>query len=428
VAVGISIRYALALGLHLRNGDQTVEIIRKERLVQTWWALQTFEGSLCTMLGRPSSVAEEYCSVPLPLPAPMEQLADENTASYWNDRKEDGGKIYNDNAAGFDPPRSELCSAGSFLRCLVNINKIGQNAMISLYSATPMSKSWKDTQEKIAGLCNELETWATNLPMGLNFTQPTIDGGFMRERLMLQMSYIRAKILITRPCLCRLDERIPEQTKHSSDFNDEMARSCVSAAKTLADILPVQASAAYLYQTGPWWSMTHHLMQALTVLLLELSCDSVHDPESEEILPKVKKLIRWLRVLRKNDEVAGRAHDVGFGVLQDLASRTDTDTDISDLLQEDAPPPARSNSQNSSATSVCDHFQQSFTGVFNCDSGMSRQSMFAFSPRTDQGGLQVAEAAGSASNLPVGLETPGISFGNVFSTLYDERDHIFSHF
>lgn len=249
----------------------------------------------------------------------------------------------------------------------------------------------------------------------------------MRERLMLQMSYIRAKILITRPCLCRLDERIPEQTKHSSDFNDEMARSCVSAAKTLADILPVQASAAYLYQTGPWWSMTHHLMQALTVLLLELFCDSVHDPESEEILPKVKKLIRRLRVLRKNDEVAGRAHNVGFGVLQDLASRTDTDIDISDLLQEDAPPPARSNSQ-SSATSVCDHFQQSFTGVFNYDSGMSRQSMFAFLPRTDQGGLQVAEAAGSASNLPVGLETPGISFGNAFSTLYDERDYIFSHF
>jgi hypothetical protein len=59
---------------------------------------------------------------------------------------------------------------------------------------------------------------------------------------------------------------------------------------------------------------------------------------------------------------------------------------------------------------------------------MSRQSMFAFPPRTDQGGLQVAEAAGSASNLPVGLETPGISFGNAFSTLYDERDHIFSHF
>jgi hypothetical protein len=310
----------------------------------------------------------------------------------------------------------------------VNINKIGQNAMISLYSATLMSKSWKDTQGRIAGLCNELEMWATNLPLGLNFTQPTVDGGFMRERLTLQMGYIRAKILITRPCLCRLDERIPEQTKHSSDFNDEMARGCVSAAKTLADILPVQASAAYLYQTGPWWSMTHHLMQALTVLLLELSCDSVHDPESEEILPKVKKLIRWLRVLRKNDEVAGRAHDVGFGVLQDLASRTDTDTDISDLLQEDAPPPASSNSQSSSATSVCDHFQQSFTGVFNYDTGMSRQSMFAFPPRTDQGGLQVAEAAGSATNLPIELDTPATFFGNAFSTLYDERDHILSHF
>jgi hypothetical protein len=93
VAVGISIRYALALDLHLRNGDQTVEIARKERLVHTWWALQTFEGSLCTMLGRPCLVADDYCSVPLPLPAPMEQLADENMTSYWNNRKEGGGKV-----------------------------------------------------------------------------------------------------------------------------------------------------------------------------------------------------------------------------------------------------------------------------------------------------------------------------------------------
>jgi hypothetical protein len=280
----------------------------------------------------------------------------------------------------------------------------------------------------MAGLWDELEMWAANLPPGLNFTQPTVGGGFLRESFILQMSYIRVKILITRPCLCRLDDRIPEQSKDSSNFNNKMARNCVSAAKTLTDILPVHASAAYLYQIGPWWSMTHHLMQALAVLLLELSYDAVHDPPGEEILPKVKKLIRWLRVLKRNNRVARRAHDLGFGVLQDLASRTDLDIDISDLMQEDAPSPARSNSQSSSAPGVRDHFQQSFTGVSSYDSGMSHQSMFPFPPRTYQGGLQVPEAASSATNLPLGLETPGTSFGNAFSTLHDEQNRIFSHF
>jgi hypothetical protein len=59
VAIGIALRHALALGLHLRNEDETMEIAEKERLVHTWWALQTFEGSLSIMLGRPSDKVGE---------------------------------------------------------------------------------------------------------------------------------------------------------------------------------------------------------------------------------------------------------------------------------------------------------------------------------------------------------------------------------
>jgi hypothetical protein len=178
VVAGIALRYALALGLHLRNEDQTVEIVRKERLAQTWWALQTFEGSLNMMLGRPSPVAEDYCSTPLPLPVSMEQSPMENMAFYWNNRGR-GGKFYDDNAAGFDLPFPELYGTGSLLRCLVNITNIGQRAMTGLYSARITNKSWKDVQGTIAGLCNELD-----------FTQPNNGGGFTRERLIVQISYL----------------------------------------------------------------------------------------------------------------------------------------------------------------------------------------------------------------------------------------------
>jgi hypothetical protein len=379
VAIGISIRYALALGLHLRNEDQTINVVKKERLVHIWWALQILEGSLSIMLGRPSLVVEDIYSTPLPLPVSMEQLTDDKMAGYWNNH---GGrdKVYDDNAAGVDLSTFETCNAGSLLRCLANLSKMEQRTITGLYSARLMSKSWQDTQRTMAGLWDELEMWAVNLPLGLNFTQPIVGGSFMRERFILQMSYIRVKILITRPCLCRLDKRIPEQTKDSSNFNNKMARNCVRAAKTFTDILPVQASAAYLYRIGPWWSMTHHLMQALTVLLLELSYDTVHDPESEAIVPRVKKLIRWLRVLKRSNRVAGRAHDLGFGVLQDLSSRLNID--ISDLLQGNSPPPARPSSQSSSTTDYHDQFQQSLTGVVNYDSRMSHQSTFAFTPHT----------------------------------------------
>jgi hypothetical protein len=94
VAIGITHRYALALGLHLSTEDQTVKMVRKERLVQTWWALQTFEGDLSMMLGRPSFVAEDCPLTPLPLASIIQPLSDEYMASYWKDGEED--RVYDD--------------------------------------------------------------------------------------------------------------------------------------------------------------------------------------------------------------------------------------------------------------------------------------------------------------------------------------------
>jgi hypothetical protein len=257
VTIGIALRYALALGLHLSNEDQTVEIARKERLVQTWWALQTFEGDLSMMLGRPSLVVKDHYSTPLPLASIREQLSHENMASYSKDC-EGWDQVYNDIAAGFDPPSPGLHSAGLLLSCLANVNTIVQDVMTSLYSATSTNRSWKEKQETIAGLCEELEIWSANLPPWLNALQPSVNGGFTRERLIIRMNYIRVKIMITRPCLSILASRTPKQTKITSEFNDAMARKCVDAAKTLVDILPDQPNATYLYHICPWWSIPEH--------------------------------------------------------------------------------------------------------------------------------------------------------------------------
>lgn len=226
----------------------------------------------------------------------------------------------------------------------------------------------------VSGLCGELETWITTLPLDLNFTSPNNSGHFMHERQIVHMSYIRVKILITRPCLCRLDSRISEQSKVSDVFNKEMVRMCVDAAKTFTDILPDYTTAAQSIQAGPWWYLVHHVMQALKALLLELSYGTVHVPESGDILLKIKMLIRRLRMLKEKDRVALRAYDVAFGILKGLAFRLQED--IFDLLQEDVSLLETSTSQS--------QFVTGNYGRLDYDDGMSHNSMFASQQRSQE--------------------------------------------
>lgn len=413
--MGIAIRYAFALGLHLRNEDKSVTASSKEKLVHIWWGLQTFEGSLSIMLGRPSLILDDHCSTPLPLPVSMDQLSEETLSSYWQDAKR-GFHIYDD-AFAPDPWPAGPSNAGSLLRCLANLWKIEQRSMTALYSTKVVVKSWKDIQETISSLGRDLEVWEASLPSDLRPAQPDSTASYQRERVIVHMSYIRVKILVTRPCLCRVDNRVPGQTEVSKNFDRRMARVCVLAAQELTDVLPEQATAAFLYQIGPWWSMVHHLMQATTVLLLELSYGSIHFSEQkEEILSKVKVLVRSLRTLGKKDEVAGRAHGVAFGAFQDLASRLEID--ISDMLQGDADSQETSTSRHRPTTGDDDQVPQSLFEELTHGSGTSHQPMFTFPLNVFKGEVRTSEFDGTPSKM---FRMSEESFGNTFGTAHDEQ-------
>ena len=65
--------------------------------------------------------------------------------------------------------------------------------------------------------------------------------------------------------------------------------------------------------------MVHYLTQAIAVLLLEVTCEAVHFPrDRQDMVPSLKKLLRWLRCMRKNNAMAVRAYSVSFSLLQKL--------------------------------------------------------------------------------------------------------------
>src|SRR3954464_7722557 len=74
--IGLSIRFAMSLGLHLRNEDLKATPAYKEELARIWWSLHAIECVLSAATGRPWVVGKENCTVPAPRHLPEERASD----------------------------------------------------------------------------------------------------------------------------------------------------------------------------------------------------------------------------------------------------------------------------------------------------------------------------------------------------------------
>ncbi|KAI4947324.1 hypothetical protein J4E91_006676 [Alternaria rosae] len=202
------------------------------------------------------------------------------------------------------------------------VQLLGLRDTISFLAAPSLGRVQAYVQTKIAELLRELEDWVkTALPpediRASNWNQrPELN----RERFLLRIYYWSTKVLITRPCLCRIERRISTESAKSMNFNNESAETCVNAARNMTMLFPEQPDTHFIYSQGPWWDVVHLIMQSLAVLLLEMAYEGKHlKDEREDIMACIKKMIRWLRAMKANDPVAARAHDVVYKILNTCA-------------------------------------------------------------------------------------------------------------
>jgi hypothetical protein len=332
-------RFGYALGLHIRNEDRSAGAAKKEVLSRIWWSHYTLESILAMLTGRPSLRVDEGYSVAIPLPISSEEIdgtlidtkignqlampisllpPERNvTASSGTGPGPPIQAISDDYPLLVDPTNSR-----SYLSSTINLSKITHTAL-GLYAPGVVGESWQSVQRLIAQMSEEIETWATSLPDGLNFSNRVVDSEhpYKREQNNLEFLYHSTMILITRPCLCRLDRRIKKQSASSKAFNQSTALRCLNSAKSIARLLPdnPEQNVVALYESGPWWSITHNVMQSLVVLLLDISYEVQRFPDDpHEVLPSIKKLIRWLRALRSNNGMARRAYSIVVGLLKKI--------------------------------------------------------------------------------------------------------------
>ncbi|KAF2034350.1 hypothetical protein EK21DRAFT_56709, partial [Setomelanomma holmii] len=334
ILIGMALRFGYALGLHIRNEDRAAGAAKKEVLSRIWWGHYSLERLLAAITGRPSIGINRTCSVPLPLPLSSGDIEETIIESRF------GGQITmstslqarNITTSTAETPNSptrtmsdystiapEPANSGSYLKNIIQLGEITQDAL-NLYTASTVGESWQGVQQIIDRLTEELEMWATSLPVGLNFFKRGGSGHrYEREQNTLEILYHGTMILTTRPCLCRLDRRITNQTVQSTEFNHRTALACVKSAKAVARLLPEDPdmNLVALYEAGPWWVMVHTIMQSLVILLLEISYEAVYFPQDrQDVLPSLKKLVRWLRAMRWSNGMARRAYTLVVNLLK----------------------------------------------------------------------------------------------------------------
>ncbi|KAJ5091291.1 hypothetical protein NUU61_006161 [Penicillium alfredii] len=350
---GSAARGAFALGLHLRNVGVCTSDTSKEIRYRVWWSLYTIEHLLTVVTGRPSCIVDSSCTTPMPVPFDESDFQKDEVARLISmvgrgiSSQRDRMPINNNKAASLDstgdsdlndaPAENDArmskveylkglppCMSLYFLQ-LVSLTTIAKRMTIKLYSPEALQSPWASTEFTIQSLMLEIDSWFMNLPAAYDFTSTQTSQCPVSQRMGLAFLFYSTKIGITRPCLCRLDPSRPDGDK-TQEFCSKTAAECVESACHMLTLFPDTPDAALLYRISPWWCTLHYLMQAATVLLMELAFRAQHVPEKATMVSKAaKKALDWLSTLSKVNMASERAWKLCDGFLRRLAPHMETE-------------------------------------------------------------------------------------------------------
>jgi len=344
---GIAIRQATAMGLNLRNDAKNVQDSSKEVRYRMWWALSSLERELAVMTGRLPSFLEADCTAPVPLEEdplstqhaaiqltrrwvsqesrPNEHDSVSSPSSSNSRRKSSQGNSFSPltQSSPQEPiPNVAPPSTAFYFFHRTKLSVFTSEVLTRLYRSTAMNASWSQTQANMLDLAVELEHWRADLPAVFDFSRQQHDNQWLCQRTGLGFFYYSTMIIINRPSLCRVDRKIPNESGKARDINRSTAMRCVHAALDMLKLMPDEPNPVGLYKVSPWWCLVHHLMQASTVLMLELAFRADHMPaEVEKIFESAKKVVIWLRAMSEYDIAAGRAWRMCDDMLRRVAPK-----------------------------------------------------------------------------------------------------------
>jgi hypothetical protein len=160
----------------------------------------------------------------------------------------------------------------------MDLSIITHAAVKAIYS---LSKDRGTGQGEIPLYQKKLHTWLAHLHEPFAFTdndnKPEVTRD-SREQVSLAMAYYSAQIILSRPCLTRPEMKEGTNIRFPpSRFGNDAAKTCVHSAAALISILPDEPDTRWLLRMTPWFCVLHFIMQAVTVLLIQLVIGQVAD-------------------------------------------------------------------------------------------------------------------------------------------------------
>ncbi|WEW54832.1 hypothetical protein PRK78_000257 [Emydomyces testavorans] len=298
--IALGVRYAYSRALHLANTDPNITDEERELQVKVWHSLCSIERLLSFLTGLPSSIQDRFISVRLP-------RANDTYPSLNPAVGHLGAQAISGSRKG-----SLSCHLNTFVASL-RLDSIVSEALSALYSSSTVNRTWARVQQTVVDLDRKLAHWQSDLTPGL-IISPEHDNIAITpliERMYLSLRFLGARMLINRPSLCdiyELNAAIPSQSEASRRLDTDAAVRCISAARSLVQLLPAHFDAAEFYRSTPWWCALNYLIQAGVVLMMEISFDAQHIPaETDDIITESILVIRWLETLSATSDPARRA-------------------------------------------------------------------------------------------------------------------------
>lgn len=308
----MAVRSSITLGFNLKNTSETMPVAAKESRYRVWWSLYTLEHLLEAMTGRASHVSNGIATAPFPVPYEEERYSEPGVEELMSNQSLREDRIDRAMASSSVPPgdRSSWLKGMPFnlglLHLLsVDLAMITQEIISKVYTVTAVRMPRADVDKRIDDLRTRIDQWSAQLPDSLNFLHKETDAPpeRVRAKLGLAFQYYSARITLGRPYLC-----LREESREVSTFSHRLAMLTLESASRMLDLIPDAPDPLQLYQLSPWWCILHYMMQATTVLLLELSFGNLHAPQDQpQTLQSAKKAIRWLHAMSAYSVATHRA-------------------------------------------------------------------------------------------------------------------------
>ena len=143
IMIGLSMRLALALGLHLRNEDPSLDDAKREPLVRTWWCLHSIECLVSSITGRPPVIANEDCTISLPKSNGRASSRDSSASRQTSRLRPSYNSPQTTTSDDKSDPGSRNMDESHYLLTHIHLTLISQKVLLSLYSPRTAIQSWE---------------------------------------------------------------------------------------------------------------------------------------------------------------------------------------------------------------------------------------------------------------------------------------------